>query len=75
MTEEIASIQAPWEMPEMKRPVFKDLKNSIVETAAKSEKMVTKAILKAIDEVSRKGGGKGSGTSRSLENRSYRVKE
>ena len=44
MTEEIASIQAPWAMPEMKRPVFKDLTYAIVETGAKSEKMVTKAI-------------------------------
>lgn len=58
VTEEIAPVQAPFAMPEMKRPVFKDLTYSIVETGAKPEKMVTKAIQKAIDEVSRKGGGK-----------------
>lgn len=45
-------------MPEMNRPVFKDVVCSIVETGAKPEKMVTKAIQKAIDKVSRDGGGK-----------------
>ena len=57
-TENIAPVQAPFAMPEMNRPVFKDVVCSIVETGAKPEKMVTKAIQKAIDKVSRDGGGK-----------------
>lgn len=57
-TEDIATVQAPFAMPEMNRPVFKDVVCSIVETGAKPEKMVTKAIQKAIDKVSRDGGGK-----------------
>ena len=56
VTEEIAPVQAPFAMPEMKRPVFKDLTYSIVETVAKPEKIVTKEIQKSIYEVSRKGG-------------------
>ena len=47
-TEDIATVQAPFAMPEMNRPVFKDVVCSIVETGAKPEKMVTKAIQKSV---------------------------
>ena len=74
-TENIAPVQAPFAMPEMNRPVFKDVVCSIVETGAKPEKMVTKAIQKAIDKVSRDGGRKSGHTCRYLENGSHRVEE
>lgn len=58
LTKEIAPVQAPFDMPQFKYPVFKDYEYSIVEAGAKPNKLSTKAIQKAIDEVSHKGGGK-----------------
>ncbi len=57
MSETIAPVQAPFSMPQLTRPKFNNLTISITETGACESKMATKAIQKAIDRVSRKGGG------------------
>ena len=55
--EDIAPIKAPFDMPQLKRPVFPDLNMSITKTGAKQNKLSTSAIQKAIDEVAKNGGG------------------
>jgi hypothetical protein len=57
MPQEIAPVQAPFNMPDFKRPVFPGLSISIVAKGAKEGKMATKEIQATIDEVSKKGGG------------------
>lgn len=57
MPDTIAPIHAPFDMPQLTKPVFSDYTLSIVEKGAKQKKMVTEAIQAAIDEVNRKGGG------------------
>jgi len=57
MPEEIAPIKAPFEMAPLARPVFPDRTVSIAKKGAKEGKLSTKAIQKAIDELSTNGGG------------------
>jgi len=57
MPEEIAPILAPFEMAQLKRPEFPDRIVNIAEKGARQKKLSTKAIQKAIDELSRQGGG------------------
>ncbi len=57
MPTEIAPIQAPFNMPQLTRPQFAKRTCSIIETGAKNGKMATKAIQKAINQISQKGGG------------------
>ncbi len=58
MPDTIAPVEAPFDMPEFKKPNFPDRTMSIEEKGAKQEELSTKAIQAAIDEVSEKGGGK-----------------
>ena len=55
--ENIGPIKAPFEMPQLKRPTFPDLIISITKTGAKQNKLSTPSIQKAIDEISKNGGG------------------
>jgi len=57
MPDAIAPIHAPFDMPQLAKPVFPDYTLNIVKKGAKPKKMVTEAIQAAIDEVNRKGGG------------------
>ncbi len=57
MPDTIAPVNAPFEMPEFKRPVFNDLSVTIVDYGAKADELSTASIQKAIDEVNAKGGG------------------
>jgi len=57
MPYDIAPIDAPFEMPEFKRPVFPDLTVSIKSKGAKQNTLSTKQIQAAIDEVTKAGGG------------------
>lgn len=54
----IAPIMAPFDMPQLKKPVFQDFELSIVQTGALENELSTKAIQKAIDQVHEHGGGK-----------------
>ncbi|MDN3594868.1 glycoside hydrolase family 28 protein [Zunongwangia endophytica] len=54
----IAAIDAPFDMPEFKIPVFKDKTINILQKGAKEEIKITKIIQNAINEVSEQGGGK-----------------
>lgn len=54
---EIEPIEAPFEMPQLQRPVFPDAKLYITKTGAKKGKPATAAIQKAIDRLAAKGGG------------------
>ena len=54
---EIEPVNAPFEMPDMRRPVFPNRRLSIAQAGAKQNKLSTKAIQKAIDQISRQGGG------------------
>lgn len=54
----IASIKAPFDMPQLKKPVFADFELSITETGAKENKLSTQEIQAAIDQVHKRGGGK-----------------
>ena len=54
---EIAPIEAPFEMPQLSRPVFPDRSLSIKKTGAKEGVLSTAAIQKAIDRLAAKGGG------------------
>lgn len=58
LPDEIAPVDAPFEMPEFKKPVFPDLTINISDKGAKENQKVTKIIQSAIDEASEKGGGK-----------------
>lgn len=55
MTDEIAPIKAPFPMPELSRPVFKDRKTVV---KMNRQGMSTKAIQTAIDKMSKQGGGR-----------------
>lgn len=57
MPANIAPIKAPFHMPQLQCPQFVNDTLNIVELGARKEKMVTKIIQKAIDRMSRKGGG------------------
>jgi len=58
LPDEIAPVEAPFDMPEFKKPVFPDLTINISDKGAKENQKVTKIIQSAIDEASEKGGGK-----------------
>lgn len=57
MPEEIAPIQAPFDMSQLQRPAFPARTLSITKTGAKQKKLSTAAIQKAIDQLAKKGGG------------------
>lgn len=58
MPESIAPvIDVPFEIPEFRKTVFPDLTIDITKKGAKENKDITQIVNKAIDEVSRKGGG------------------
>lgn len=57
MPADIAPIVAPFDMPQLSKPVFAERRVSIVDLGAKEGKLATKAIQKAIDRVSKAGGG------------------
>lgn len=54
----IAPVEAPFDMPEFKKPVFADTTVNIQQKGAKEGQKVTNIIQNAIDEVSKQGGGK-----------------
>jgi len=58
LPEEIAPVQAPFPMPQFKKPQFPSLSVKITEHGAKENELATKSIQAAIDAVSSKGGGK-----------------
>ena len=55
--EEIEEIKAPFKMPQLKRPIFPNRTINIIKTGAKRNKLSTSAIQKAIDQLSKSGGG------------------
>ena len=57
MPEDIAPIQAPFDMPQLTRPQFPDLTISIADRGAEQGVLATAIIQAAIDEVSAQGGG------------------
>ena len=57
MPETIAPISAPFEMPQLRKPLFPDYTVTITKFGARQRGNCTKAIQKAIDHVSAKGGG------------------
>lgn len=57
MPAEIALIEAPFNMVHLVRPIFPERTVNIAKQGAKQGKLSTPAIQKAIDELSRKGGG------------------
>ena len=57
MPETIEPLKAPFEMPQLERPVFPERSISIVRTGAIQGTVSTKAIQSAIDRMARKGGG------------------
>ena len=57
MPDEIEPITAPFEMPQLQRPVFPDRTVYINKAGAKEGKLSTAAIQKAIDKLAQKGGG------------------
>ncbi|MBR5849775.1 MAG: glycoside hydrolase family 28 protein [Alistipes sp.] len=56
MPHEIASIEAPFYMPEMQRPTFRDV--TVRLTAEEGKQMRTREIQRAIDRLSKEGGGR-----------------
>lgn len=58
LPQDIAPIEAPFDMPRLVRPQFASYTLSILQTGAKEEKLSTRAIQKAIDQVNRRGGGR-----------------
>lgn len=54
----IAPIEAPFDMPQLKKPVFKDFELSIIQTGARQNQLSTKQIQEAIDKVHEQGGGR-----------------
>lgn len=54
---EIDSIRAPFPMDQLRRPTFADYRLSIVRTGARTGKLSTRAIQRAIDRVAERGGG------------------
>lgn len=57
MPKEIAPIYAPFEMPQLKRPVFSDRTKCIAKQGAEQRILCTHIIQKAIDDLNKKGGG------------------
>lgn len=57
MPDTIAPIIAPFEMPQLQRPTFPDLRMSIVEQGARPGEFVRSEIQAAIDAVAERGGG------------------
>ena len=57
MPNTIAPINAPFDMPQLQRPVFPDYQLSITKMGAKKGKFVRQQIQAAIDAVAAKGGG------------------
>src|SRR5690554_5864027 len=57
MPDSIAPVDAPFDMPEFKKPVFPDLTVNIESKGAKQNTLSTKQIQVAIDEVTQAGGG------------------
>ena len=56
LPDEIASVKAPFPMPQFKKPSFPDLVINIADQGAKPGAKVTAIIQSAIDEVHRRGG-------------------
>jgi hypothetical protein len=57
LPDEIAPVNAPFPMPQFKKPQFNALTVKITEHGAKENELATQAIQAAIDTVSGKGGG------------------
>lgn len=57
LTEPIAPIHAPFQMPQLKKPSFPALSKHITENGAKAGVKVTREIQKTIDELNVQGGG------------------
>lgn len=57
LPDKIAPVDAPFDMPEFKKPVFPDLRVSIVDRGAVEDTKVTQVIQSLIDSVSDQGGG------------------
>lgn len=57
MPHEIAPVTAPFPMRQFQRPVFPSRTLSIIRAGAKRNKMSTKAIQSAIDQLNKQGGG------------------
>lgn len=57
MPDTIAPICAPFDMPQLSRPLFPDDTLNIIKKGAKQKEMATKAIQAAIDEMNERGGG------------------
>ena len=55
--DDISPIIAPFDMPQLRRPIFPHLNITITKTGAKQNKLSTEAIQKAIDLIFRRGGG------------------
>ena len=55
--DEIRPIKAPFAMPQLKRPLFPNRNITIIKTGAKQNKLNTISIQKAIDQLSKIGGG------------------
>ena len=55
--DDISPIIAPFDMPQLKRPIFPDFNITITKTGAKQNKLCTEAIQKAIDQIAKRGGG------------------
>lgn len=54
---DIAKVEAPFPMPDFKKPVFKNYSVNIKDQGAKPKMLATTAIQKAVDEVNKNGGG------------------
>ncbi|WP_316817238.1 glycoside hydrolase family 28 protein [Pedobacter nyackensis] len=57
LPDHIAAIHAPFQMPQLKRPLFPALSESIVANGAKTGTKATKIIQQTIDDLNAKGGG------------------
>lgn len=57
LPEHIAPIHAPFQMPQLKKPIFPDVSVNIIANGAKSGTKVTKEIQQTIDNLNAKGGG------------------
>lgn len=58
LTDTIAPIKAPFDMPQLRKPVFNDVELSILETGARENYLSTKEIQLAIDKIHEQGGGR-----------------
>ena len=57
LLDEIKEIKAPFEIPQLQRPIFPNRNINIIKTGAKQNKLSTFAIQKAIDQLYKSGGG------------------